>query len=110
MGYELFDSGRERFNAGDFFAAHELWEDLWRETRGPARTFIQGMVQVAVGLHHHSTGNVTGARSVLARGLRNMARAQALDFECDFAQWQAELQQFLKALEQDLAPPLFPRL
>ena len=27
--------GVEAFNAGEFFAAHEIWEELWLEMVGP---------------------------------------------------------------------------
>lgn len=109
MAQSLFDAGRERFNAGDYFAAHELWEDLWRETHGTSRAFVQGMVQVAVGLHHHSTGNVLGARSVLARGLRNMTRAAEPEFGCDFARWRSGLEQVLRSISGG-GPPRVPKL
>src|ERR1700758_563778 len=67
-----FRQGIALFNAGEFFEAHEALEDAWRESSGEDRRFLQGLVQVAVGLHHHSTGNTVGARSVLRRALDNL--------------------------------------
>ncbi|MBV9087083.1 MAG: aminotransferase class V-fold PLP-dependent enzyme [Acidobacteriaceae bacterium] len=67
-----FREGIALFNAGEFFEAHEALEDVWRESTGEDRRFLQGLVQVAVGLHHHSTGNMEGAQSVLARALENL--------------------------------------
>ena len=64
--------GIDFFNSGTYFEAHESWEDLWRDTSGKARLFYQGLVQVAVGLHHISGGNARGGRRVLLRGLRNL--------------------------------------
>src|SRR5581483_2202811 len=49
------------FNAGDYFEAHEVWEDLWAESHGPARRFYQGLIQAAVGLCHFGNGNLGGA-------------------------------------------------
>ena len=49
------------FNAGDFFEAHEVWEDLWAESAGLERSFYQGLIQAAVGLFHFSGGNLRGA-------------------------------------------------
>lgn len=49
------------FNAGDYFEAHEVWEDLWAESHGPTRAFYQGMIQAAVGLCHYGNGNLRGA-------------------------------------------------
>ncbi len=52
------------FNAGAFFDAHEVWEDLWRDCRDSARKFYQGLIQVAVCLHHFRNRNTRGARSL----------------------------------------------
>jgi hypothetical protein len=49
------------FNAGDFFEAHEVWEDLWADSHGPERRFYQGLIQAAVGLCHFGNGNLGGA-------------------------------------------------
>jgi predicted metal-dependent hydrolase len=49
------------FNLGDFFEAHEVWEDLWMDTAGPDRQFYQGLIQSAVGLCHFCNGNLRGA-------------------------------------------------
>src|SRR5437762_1706786 len=49
------------FNAGDYFEAHEAWEDLWSESHGNERKFCQGLSQAAVGLGHFSNGNLGGA-------------------------------------------------
>lgn len=56
--------GIEYFNACEFFEAHEVWEDLWAEIEGPSRKFYQGLIQVAVCLHHFGNGNVRGARKL----------------------------------------------
>jgi predicted metal-dependent hydrolase len=68
-----FHRGLELFNLADFYDAHEVWEDVWRAAPGPEKKFLQGLIQIAVGLHHHSTGNRVGARSLLARGARNLS-------------------------------------
>ena len=49
------------FNEQDFFAAHEVWEDLWADSYGDERRFYQGLIQAAVGLCHFSNGNLNGA-------------------------------------------------
>ncbi len=67
--------GLELFNEGRFFQAHEVWEDWWRTTTRPEKPTIQGMIQIAVAIHHATTGNLTGACSVMLRGLRNLEEA-----------------------------------
>jgi hypothetical protein len=54
-------AGVLRFNDGDFFEAHEHWEDLWSESHGDWRRFYQGLIQAAVGLCHLCNGNLGGA-------------------------------------------------
>lgn len=64
--------GIKLLNSGKFFEAHEVLEDVWREAPPAEKKFWQGLVQVAVALHHHSTGNLVGAKSVMARAARNL--------------------------------------
>ena len=72
MHEEGYQRGIELFNQRHFYDAHEVWEDVWRESRGPEKKFLQGLIQVAVALHHHSTGNLVGARSLLERARKNL--------------------------------------
>jgi len=58
--------GIERFNRGEYFECHEVWEDLWREAGDPAKTFLKGLIQAAVALHHQRRGNRHGAAKLLA--------------------------------------------
>lgn len=60
----LFPAGIRHFNECDFYEAHEVWEELWTEYRGPSRLFLQGLIQAAVALHHYGNGNFRGARKV----------------------------------------------
>lgn len=53
--------GIDSFNRCAFFDAHEEWESLWQEWIGDDRTFYQGLIQVAVCLHHVGRHNLRGA-------------------------------------------------
>ena len=66
---DLLRKGIFFFNRKCFFEAHESWEDLWRDSEGELRLYYQGLVQVAVGLHHLTKGNLPGGRRVMERGL-----------------------------------------
>lgn len=61
---QLFHEGIDLFNAGDFFEAHEIWEDVWRLSGGRRKVFYQGLIQFAVTLEHVRRGNPRGVRSV----------------------------------------------
>jgi predicted metal-dependent hydrolase len=65
--------GIELFNRAAFFEAHEALEDVWRAAPQSEKRFLQGLIQVAVALHHHGNGNLAGARSVLRRAYRNLS-------------------------------------
>jgi len=71
---ELFRRGVDEFNAGRFFEAHEVWEELWRGMRGPERLFVQGLIQTAAGLYHLCCDNGRGARSQLDKALDKLGQ------------------------------------
>ena len=54
----------ERYEAGEFFAAHEILEAFWLDYREADRDFYQGLIQAAVARHHAARGNADGARGV----------------------------------------------
>lgn len=68
-----FDRGVADFNAGRFFEAHEVWEELWLAAAEPEKTFLQGLIQVAAAFHHQARGNERGKRSLLAAGIAKLA-------------------------------------
>ena len=97
----LFSAGLELFNSGRYFDAHETWEDLWRETRGPEKLLVQALVQSAVALHHASTGNYVGARSVMERSIRNMASYRRRFGGVDVVEFRTQLQRVLREMDSE---------
>ena len=71
-GEEGLDEAVELFNAGQYFEAHEVLERLWLAADGLDRELYQGVLQVAVGLHHEAHGNRKGAASMLAKGVSRL--------------------------------------
>jgi predicted metal-dependent hydrolase len=71
------------FNEGNFFEAHEVWEEIWTECRDPSRLFYQGLIQAAVCLLHFSKRNTRGARKLYHSSRRYLEqfgpRHQGLD-------------------------------
>ncbi len=61
-------AGIEHFNAGNFYAAHEAWEEYWKVHSGSGNDFYKGLIQVAIGLLHWERGNPQGARKLWATG------------------------------------------
>src|SRR5262245_29714508 len=65
-------AGIELFNRGEFFEAHEVWEDLWHECASADRRFYQALIQAAVAAYHWSRRNATGAKRLFHSGRKYM--------------------------------------
>ena len=112
--------GTTLFNSGQFFEAHEALEDVWRDAPkdGRLRRHLQGLVQLAVAFHHHSTDNLTGARSLLERALRNLDGAEESFPDLDWPSLRSNLAAWRRYLAQDQdqreakdsSPPALPKL
>src|SRR5437870_11054287 len=63
---KLYLDGIELFNSGEFFDAHEVWEDAWHMAWGIKHEFYQGMIQCAVALEHYRRSNPRGVISLFA--------------------------------------------
>jgi uncharacterized protein len=62
------------FNRGDWYDCHETLEELWVGSEGEIRWFYQGILQIAVALHHWRNGNFGGAVSLLTSGIQYLQR------------------------------------
>lgn len=74
----LFKKGIDQFEKGDYFEAHEVWEDLWSDYYLPDRKFIQGLIQLAVSFVHLGNGNMIGARNLLRKCQNKFADFQGI--------------------------------
>lgn len=70
---DLFHEGIELFNRGDFFAAHEVLEEIWRSDRPEPRDLFQGIIQVAAAMHQfRDLHRTAGPRGTLAKARRRL--------------------------------------
>ena len=109
MDSELYLRGIRLFNSGAYFEAHEVLEDAWRAAPTVEKKFLQGLIQVAVGLHHHSKGNVVGARSLLSRAARNLSSYPEDFGGIHLPELLHSLAQWQHALAESKAVPAVPR-
>jgi predicted metal-dependent hydrolase len=58
------------FEAGDWMAAADLFEELFFESVGDELPVVRALLQVATGMHHISRGQRRAARERLEEGLR----------------------------------------
>jgi predicted metal-dependent hydrolase len=110
MDDAAYRRGLELFNKGEFFDAHEVLEDVWRAAPAGEKKFLQGLIQVAVGLHHHSRGNLAGARSLLARANRNLSTYPARHGGIELGELRVQVEKWAGALEEGNAIPALPRI
>lgn len=68
----LLQLGADRFNAGQFFEAHEAWEEVWLESAREMRHFYQGLIQVAAAFVHLQRNEYPGTVKLLDEGLRKL--------------------------------------
>ena len=56
----LFNEGLEYFRSGEYFEAHESWEELWSDFYLEDRRFVQGLIQLSVSFVHLENNNLKG--------------------------------------------------
>ena len=110
MSSDPYREGIALFNQHSFFEAHEVLEDVWRAAPERERKFLQGLIQVAVALHHHSRGNLVGCRSLLDRARRNLATYPAEYGGVDLGGLLDSVDRWRDALHQGSPAPPFPQL
>jgi hypothetical protein len=53
------------YNAGEYLAAHDAWEEPWLElSDGPDRRFLQGLIQLTAAVYHANNRNWIGAKKL----------------------------------------------
>ncbi len=70
---EAYTRGIELFNAGYYWEAHELWEEVWKvmERQGALAELLKGLIKLAaVGIKIRQ-GRPNAARSLLARATKH---------------------------------------
>ena len=75
----LFQDGLKYYRHGNYFEAHESWEEMWSDHYLIDRRFIQGLIQLSVGYFHISNFNINGAR-----GLLNKCKPKLLEFDPEY--------------------------
>ena len=111
-------AGIEHFNVCDFYEAHEVWEELWADYSGPSRRFYQGLIQVAVCLHHFGNGNIRGAKKLYFSSREYLKdylpKHEGIDLEKLFAQLEACCREILESSEEfpkiEIVPDLIPEI
>jgi len=69
---EKYLEGIRLFNEEEFFECHDVLEELWSETLGEEKKFLQGLIQASVALFHFGNENLGGARKLYESARKNL--------------------------------------
>ena len=86
------------FNTGLFFEVHELLEPCWMRAEPPVKAFLQGLIQIAAGLHHEQNGNRRGAVTLVGEGCGRLRPFAPSAFGVELAEFLAEMAKLSRAL------------
>lgn len=78
------------YRVGRYFEAHEAWEEVWLQSHGSDKTFVQIMIQLAAANLHYERANRAGTTSLLTAILQHLDEKHA--------EMQEDLNAWLRAL------------
>jgi predicted metal-dependent hydrolase len=86
-------AGIDLYNAGEFHAAHDVWEERWMGEVGPdEKLFLQAMIQSAVAFHHLDIGRPGASRQMYQRAKEKFARlGKRVFMSLDLEEYQDQL-------------------
>ena len=93
-------AGIDLYNAGEFHAAHDVWEERWMGPVDPEeKLFLQAMIQSAVAFHHLQIGRPGAARQMYLAARDKFAKlGVAVFMSLDLIDYQAQLDRALSWL------------
>src|SRR5258707_13373535 len=93
-------AGIDLYNAGEFHAAHDAWEERCMGEVGPdEKLFLQAMIQSAVAFHHLDIGRPGAARRMYQMAKEKFARlGRNVFMSLDLEDYQAQLDRSLSWL------------
>lgn len=69
---EQYREGLRLFNEEEFFECHDVLEELWSDTTGEQRKFLQGLIQASIALFHFGNENFGGAKKLYLSARKNL--------------------------------------
>ena len=115
--WQALPRGAELYALGQYWEAHEAWEELWLELDDLPKQFVQGLIQVAAAGHKaFAQRQPRGCVKLLGSALEKLAcvpRPEFLGIETE--RYVAGVQRALREAEEWLAgtrpaPPALPPL
>ena len=106
------------WNAGEFWEAHEAWEDLWNEAYDEHKRWLQGLIQYAAGFFHVERGFfASGFQRLMATATEKVADYRGTTHGIDWPRLRRELEPWIdhaRTLDPDAPfpdpPAPYPRI
>jgi predicted metal-dependent hydrolase len=99
--------GVELFNRGEYWHAHEVWEEEWTPDRkGPDSGFYKGLIQVAAGCLHYTRHNRRGAVNKWRSGADYLRPFLPAHRGVRVAPLVSTVDRFLEAMQKEAWPEL----
>jgi predicted metal-dependent hydrolase len=117
---EQYREGLRLFNEEEFYECHDVLEELWAQTQGEEKKFLQGLIQASVALFHFGNENFGGAKKLYHSSRKYLEpygkEYMGLQLDRFLADFQACFQELLDntedypttvSLRDELVPKLF---
>ncbi|HXI25962.1 MAG TPA: DUF309 domain-containing protein [Pyrinomonadaceae bacterium] len=105
-------AGIDLYNAGEYHAAHDAWEERWMGPVAPdEKLFLQAMIQSAVAFHHLQIGRRGAARRMYLMAKEKFDRLNtSVYMSLDLVDYQQQLDRALSWLlsvadPREIEPP-----
>ena len=86
--------GVAHFNAGRYYDAHEIWEEIWLRSADDTKLFYHMLIQAAVALYHHERGNAHGARMLYGRVCEKLQKMPPVFMSLDVLEFARQFHAF----------------
>ncbi|KAF0193991.1 MAG: hypothetical protein FD167_5899 [bacterium] len=87
--------GIDLFNKGQYWEAHEAWEEVWKVSKGEQKLFYQGLIQTAAALLHYDRNNTRGAHLCINNALKKLENLPSPYMSLELKSFTKELRSFL---------------
>jgi len=100
-----YQAGLDLIRRGEYFAAHEELENVWRAAAADERDFFQGLVHVAVAWYQAGRGRKIGTERQLEKAIRRLEPFAPEHRGVDVSRLTAQLSDLRARDSLDLPPP-----
>ena len=100
-----YQAGLDLIRRGEYFAAHEELENVWRAADADERDFFQGLVHVAVAWYQAGRGRRIGTERQLEKAIRRLEPFGPEHRGVDVSRLTAQLSDLRALRSLDLPPP-----